>query len=59
MTIRECDWCYKEYHVCDNDAGSFLEHYCSEKCEGKMDDAIDHYYEMNPPIMPQDLPAEF
>lgn len=59
MAVRECDWCHKEYHVYDNDAGSFLEHYCSEKCEGKVDDAITEEMERNPPMMSFDLPAEF
>jgi len=59
MAVRKCDWCHEEYHVYDQDAGSFLEHYCSEECEGRMDNAIDQYMEDNPPMMPQDLPAEF
>ena len=47
MAIRECNYCHKEYHVYDTDAGTFLEHYCSEKCEGEVDSEIDEYIKHN------------
>lgn len=44
MAIRKCDYCDESYHVYDKDAGTFLEHFCSEYCEEKMEDAIDNMY---------------
>lgn len=58
MAVRECDWCRKEYHICDEDADTFLEHFCSEECENLIEDAIDEYYELNPPMMSFGLPHE-
>ena len=59
MAVRKCDWCHEEYHVYDQDAGSSLEHYCSEECEVRMDAVIAEEMERNPPMMSYDLPAEF
>lgn len=30
---RNCDLCNKTYNVCDDDAGSYKEYYCSTQCE--------------------------
>ena len=43
MAVRKCDLCKKEYHVYDTDAGTFLEHFCSEKCEEIIEQRIDKY----------------
>lgn len=59
MAVRKCNWCNKQYHVYDSDAGTFLEHFCSQKCNDIVEDAISEEMERNPPMMNYDLPAEF
>ena len=43
----ECLYCGKKYIAYDSDAGTYKEHFCSNECEGRAEDA---QYQENPPI---------
>ena len=41
----KCIQCHKQYYASDNDAGTFKEHFCSEKCGHQHEAAVELYLE--------------